>query len=188
MSVEEDSDGKRRWKAPADSRPPAGGRTMAKKEKVRKKTLGKSSREWVDRQPQPIPSSSVRAKRDTARVPRGCRSADRARNSASSRKVHASSTSAARRAGGCRWRWKRAQPGSPVLISCPVEPVGEATIFLGDIYEPGHGAAPDEGARRSTDHRVVRHGREHIRPQTDRPHPHRRPRQKWPLSSRSKIS
>ena len=50
MSVEEDSDGKRRWKAPADSRPPAGGRTMAKKEKVRKKTLGKSSREWVDRQ------------------------------------------------------------------------------------------------------------------------------------------
>ena len=50
MSVEEDSQGKRRWKAPADSRPPARGRAMAKKEKVRKKTLGKSSREWVDRQ------------------------------------------------------------------------------------------------------------------------------------------
>ena len=50
MSVEEDSQGKRRWKAPADSRPQPGGRTMAKKEKVRKKTLGKSSREWVDRQ------------------------------------------------------------------------------------------------------------------------------------------
>ena len=30
MSVEEDSQGKRRWKAPVDSRPQPGGRTMAK--------------------------------------------------------------------------------------------------------------------------------------------------------------
>lgn len=50
MSVEEDEKGRRRWKAPADARGPAGGRMMAKKEKVRKKTLSKSSREWVDRQ------------------------------------------------------------------------------------------------------------------------------------------
>lgn len=50
MTVEEDSEGKRRWKAPADARTEAGGRSMTKKEKVRKKTLSKSSREWVDRQ------------------------------------------------------------------------------------------------------------------------------------------
>lgn len=50
MSVEEDEKGRRRWKAPIDARGPAGGRMMAKKEKVRKKTLSKSSREWVDRQ------------------------------------------------------------------------------------------------------------------------------------------
>ncbi len=50
MSVEEDDKGRRRWKAPVDARGPSGGRLMAKKEKVRKKTLSKSSREWVDRQ------------------------------------------------------------------------------------------------------------------------------------------
>lgn len=50
MSVEEDDKGRRRWKAPIDARGPAGGRMMGKKEKVRKKTLSKSSREWVDRQ------------------------------------------------------------------------------------------------------------------------------------------
>ena len=50
MTVEEDADGKRRWKAPADARTESGGRSMQKKEKVRKKTLSKSSREWVDRQ------------------------------------------------------------------------------------------------------------------------------------------
>lgn len=50
MSVEEDEKGRRRWKAPVDARGPAGGRIMAQKEKVRKKTLSKSSREWVDRQ------------------------------------------------------------------------------------------------------------------------------------------
>lgn len=50
MSVEEDDKGRRRWKAPIDARGPAGGRMMGKKEKVRKKTLSKSSRDWVDRQ------------------------------------------------------------------------------------------------------------------------------------------
>ena len=50
MTVEEDSKGRRRWKAPIDTRPQVGARTTAKKEKVRKKTLSKSSRDWVDRQ------------------------------------------------------------------------------------------------------------------------------------------
>ena len=50
MTVEEDAEGKRRWKAPMDSRTDSSGRSMTKKEKVRKKTLSKSSREWVDRQ------------------------------------------------------------------------------------------------------------------------------------------
>jgi len=50
MSVEEDEKGRRRWKPPVDARGPTGGRMMTQKEKVRKKTLSKSSREWVDRQ------------------------------------------------------------------------------------------------------------------------------------------
>lgn len=52
MSAEEDSKGRRRWKGPQpDKRPEeASGRTMGQREKVRKKTLSKSSREWVDRQ------------------------------------------------------------------------------------------------------------------------------------------
>ena len=52
MSVEEDSKGRRRWKGPkSEERSGAkGGRTMAQREKVRKKSLSKSSRDWVDRQ------------------------------------------------------------------------------------------------------------------------------------------
>ena len=50
MTVEEDSKGRRRWKPPVDTRPQMGQRTTAKKEKVKKKTLSKSSRDWVDRQ------------------------------------------------------------------------------------------------------------------------------------------
>ena len=51
MSVPEDSKGRRRWKPPADiPNNPGGGRSMQKKEKVKKKTLSKSSRDWVDRQ------------------------------------------------------------------------------------------------------------------------------------------
>jgi 23S rRNA (uridine2552-2'-O)-methyltransferase len=46
----EDKDGKRRWKAPVDSKAPEGGRTMATRQKVRKKTLSKSSHQWVERQ------------------------------------------------------------------------------------------------------------------------------------------
>ena len=51
MSVEEDSRGRRKWKPPTktpDQSP--SGRSTQNKEKVRKKTLAKSSREWVDRQ------------------------------------------------------------------------------------------------------------------------------------------
>lgn len=45
-------DDRRRWTPPKDARQQAdaSGRTLAKREKVKKKTLGKSSREWVDRQ------------------------------------------------------------------------------------------------------------------------------------------
>jgi 23S rRNA (uridine2552-2'-O)-methyltransferase len=46
MSEEE----KRRWKPPADAPVSGDGRTMAKREKVRKKRLGKSSHDWVERQ------------------------------------------------------------------------------------------------------------------------------------------
>jgi len=46
----EDSKGRRRWAGPREPIDDKGGRTLSKKQKVRKKTLSKSSREWVDRQ------------------------------------------------------------------------------------------------------------------------------------------
>lgn len=46
----EDEDGKRRWRPPAMQRPSTEGRTLAVRQSVRKKTLGKSSRDWVERQ------------------------------------------------------------------------------------------------------------------------------------------
>jgi 23S rRNA (uridine2552-2'-O)-methyltransferase len=46
----EDADGKRRWSGPKKTDRKDSGRTTAKKEHVRKKTLSKSSREWVERQ------------------------------------------------------------------------------------------------------------------------------------------
>jgi 23S rRNA (uridine2552-2'-O)-methyltransferase len=46
----EDSKGRRRWKGPREGKISSGGRTLGQKQKVRKKTLSKSSREWVDRQ------------------------------------------------------------------------------------------------------------------------------------------
>ena len=68
MTVEEDSKGRRRWKPPVDARGPSDGRTMAKKEKVRKKTLSKSSRDWVDRQLRDSAPDSVRGGRAGARA------------------------------------------------------------------------------------------------------------------------
>jgi 23S rRNA (uridine2552-2'-O)-methyltransferase len=43
-------DDKRRWRGPAKETGPGDGRTLAQRQKVRKKTLGKSSRQWVERQ------------------------------------------------------------------------------------------------------------------------------------------
>ena len=50
MTGGEDSEGKRRWRRPDVKTPDGGGRLTTGKQKVHKKKLGKSSREWVDRQ------------------------------------------------------------------------------------------------------------------------------------------
>ncbi len=50
MSGEEDENGKRRWRRPGAATPDGGGRQNQNRQKVHKKRLGKSSREWIDRQ------------------------------------------------------------------------------------------------------------------------------------------
>ncbi len=50
MSGEEDADGKRRWRHKGGGPPDGGGRQYQGREKVHKKRLGKSSRDWIDRQ------------------------------------------------------------------------------------------------------------------------------------------
>lgn len=135
MSVEEDEKGRRRWKAPADARGPAGGRTMAKKEKVRKKTLSKSSREWVDRQ-----------LRDPY-VIRAQEEGYRARAAYKLREIDERFRVLKRGARvidlGCApggWLQVALERGAEKIVGVdllPVDPVGHAVIFQGDIYEPG---------------------------------------------------
>ena len=135
MSVEEDSQGKRRWKAPADSRPQPGGRTMAKKEKVRKKTLGKSSREWVDRQLHDPYVIRAREAGYRARAAYKLLEIDE--------KFHVLKRGSRIIDLGCApggWLQVAFEKGAARIAGVdllPVEPVGEAVIFLGDIAEPG---------------------------------------------------
>ncbi|MEQ1756355.1 MAG: RlmE family RNA methyltransferase [Micropepsaceae bacterium] len=135
MSVEEDSKGRRRWKPPVDGRPQPGGRTMAKKEKVRKKTLGKSSRDWVDRQlrdPYVLRAKEAgyraRAAYKLLEIDEKFRVLKRG-----SRVIDL----------GCApggWLQVAFEKGAARIAGVdllPVEPIGEAVIFMGDISEPG---------------------------------------------------
>ena len=135
MSVEEDSQGKRRWKAPVDSRPQPGGRTMAKKDKVRKKTLGKSSREWVDRQ---LHDPYVMRAREA-----GYRARAAYKLLEIDEKFHILKRGSRIIDLGCApggWLQVAFEKGAARIAGVdllPVDPVGEAIIFLGDIAEPG---------------------------------------------------
>jgi 23S rRNA (uridine2552-2'-O)-methyltransferase len=134
MSAEEDSQGKRRWKAPADSRPLPGGRTMAKKEKVRKKTLGKSSREWVDRQ---LHDPYVIRAREAGYRARAAYKLLEIDEKFGILKKGSRIIDLGCAPGG--WLQVAFEKGAGRIAGVdllPVEPVGEATIFLGDIYEP----------------------------------------------------
>lgn len=135
MSVEEDSKGRRRWKAPADTRPQIGARSMEKKEKVRKKTLSKSSREWVDRQ---LRDPYVRLAQDAGYRARAAYKLKQIDEKFKILKRNARVVDLGSAPGG--WLQVVAEKGAAKVVGIdllPVEPVGEAIIFLADIAEPG---------------------------------------------------
>ncbi|MDP3738266.1 MAG: RlmE family RNA methyltransferase [Hyphomonadaceae bacterium] len=135
MTVEEDSKGRRRWKAPKDARAPIDGRTMGKKEKVRKKTLGKSSRNWVDRQ---LRDPYVRRAQEA-----GYRARAAYKLIEIDEKFHVLKKGARIIDLGCApggWLQVAFEKGAARIAGVdllPVDPVGEARIFLGDITEKG---------------------------------------------------
>jgi 23S rRNA (uridine2552-2'-O)-methyltransferase len=135
MSVEEDSKGRRRWKAPLDTRPQPGGRTMAKKEKVRKKTLGKSSREWVDRQ---LRDPYVRRAQEAGYRARAAYKLLEIDEKFKVLKRGAKVIDLGCAPGG--WLQVMLEKGAAKIAGVdllPVEPVNDAIIFMGDIAEKG---------------------------------------------------
>ncbi|OYW43707.1 MAG: rRNA methyltransferase [Rhodobacterales bacterium 12-64-8] len=135
MTVEEDDKGRRRWKAPLDSRGPAGGRMMAQKEKVRKKTLSKSSREWVDRQLRDPYVLRAQEEGYRARAAFKLKEIDEKFNivKRGARVVDLGSAP-----GG--WLQVLLEKGAIRVVGVdllPVDPIPGITIFQADIYEPG---------------------------------------------------
>lgn len=135
MTVEEDDKGRRRWKAPLDARGPAGGRMMAQKEKVRKKTLSKSSREWVDRQLRDPYVLRAQEEGYRARAAFKLKEIDEKFNivKRGARVVDLGSAP-----GG--WLQVLLEKGAARVVGIdllPVDPVPGITIFQADIYEPG---------------------------------------------------
>lgn len=135
MSVEEDEKGRRRWKAPVDARGPAGGRMMAQKEKVKKKTLSKSSREWVDRQLRD--PYVIRAQEEGYRA----RAAFKLKEIDEKFKVlkrGARVVDLGSAPGG--WLQVLIEKGAAKVVGIdllPVDPISGITIFQADIHEPG---------------------------------------------------
>jgi 23S rRNA (uridine2552-2'-O)-methyltransferase len=131
----EDKDGKRRWKPPQDARAPADGRTMGKREKVRKKTLGKSSREWVDRQ---LRDPYVRRAQEA-----GYRARAAYKLLEIDEKFHVLKKGARVIDLGCApggWTQVAFEKGAGAIAGVdllPVDPVGEARLFMGDVAEKG---------------------------------------------------
>lgn len=126
---------KRRWRPPADAPVSSDGRTLAKREKVRKKTLGKSSREWVERQ---LNDPYVR---------RAMEAGYRARAAFKLKELD-EKFGLVRRSDrvidlGCApggWMQVALEKGVKALAGVdllPVDPLHGATIFQGDAAEPG---------------------------------------------------
>lgn len=135
MTVEEDSKGRRRWKPPVDTRPQMGQRTTAKKEKVKKKTLSKSSRDWVDRQ---LRDPYVRLAQEAGYRARAAYKLKQIDEKFSVLKKGARVVDLGSAPGG--WLQVVEEKGAARVVGIdllPVDPVGNATIFMGDIAEAG---------------------------------------------------
>ena len=131
----EDENGKRRWKAPIDARTPDGGRTMGQRQHVHKKKLSKSSREWVERQ---LNDPYVR---------RAIEAGYRARAAYKLKEIDEKFAILKKGARvidlGCApggWTQVAIEKGAARIVGVdllPVEPIGDAVIFQGDIAEEG---------------------------------------------------
>lgn len=133
----EDAEGKRRWRAPIDARAPENGRTMAQRQTVKKKKLSKSSREWVDRQ---LNDPYVR---------RAIEAGYRARAAYKLKEIDEKFGLLKRGSRvidlGCApggWLQVAVEKGAARIAGVdllPVDPMQDATVFLGDVEEPGMG-------------------------------------------------
>ena len=131
----EDDKGKRRWKPPVDARAPEGGRTMGQRQHVHKKKLSKSSREWVERQ---LNDPYVR---------RAIEAGYRARAAYKLKEIDEKFGVLKRNARvidlGCApggWTQVAFEKGAARVVGVdllPVDPIGDAVIFQGDIGEAG---------------------------------------------------
>jgi len=136
MSVEEDSKGRRRWKPPKGM-PEAGksGRTTQKKEKVRKKTLSKSSRDWVDRQ---LRDPYVRRAQEAGYRARAAFKLKEIDEKFHILKRGARVVDLGSAPGG--WLQVLAEKGAAKIVGIdllPVDPMAEVVIFEADINAPG---------------------------------------------------
>jgi len=136
MSVEEDSKGRRKWKPPKDL-PEVGksGRSTQNKEKVRKKTLSKSSRDWVDRQ---LRDPYVRRAQEA-----GYRARAAFKLKEIDEKFHILKRGARVVDLGCApggWLQVLAEKGAARIVGIdllPVDPLADVVIFEADINAPG---------------------------------------------------
>lgn len=136
MSVEEDSKGRRKWKAPKDAGSfSASGRSTKDKEKVRKKTLSKSSREWVDRQ---LRDPYVRKAQEEGYRARAAYKLLEIDEKFKILKRGARVVDLGSAPGG--WLQVLEKHGAAKVVGIdllPVDPVGDTIIFMDDINAPG---------------------------------------------------
>ncbi len=136
MSVPEDSKGRRRWKPPADiPNNPGGGRSMQKKEKVKKKTLSKSSRDWVDRQ---LRDPYVRKAQEAGYRARAAYKLLEIDEKFHIIKRGARVVDLGSAPGG--WLQVMAEKGAAKIVGIdllPVDPLPDVTIFEADIHDAG---------------------------------------------------
>lgn len=134
MTGNEDDDGKRRWRRKPGGAPDGGGRQLQERQKVRKKRLGKSSRDWVDRQ---LNDPYVRKAKD-----RGYRARAAFKLLEIDDRFHILSRNARVVDLGCApggWMQVALERGASEVLGIdlsPVEPLAGAEIIEGDFTDP----------------------------------------------------
>lgn len=134
MSGNEDEDGKRRWKPPGAKAPDGGGRLSTRKQKVHKKKLGKSSREWIDRQ---LNDPYVRRAKEQGYRARAAFKLSEIDDRFQLIRRGARVVDLGCAPGG--WLQVALERGAETIVGIdlsPVEPIGTADIIEGDFTDP----------------------------------------------------